>query len=197
MLEYRVLLSVIAYIAGSIPFGLIVGRYKGVDIRKRGSGNIGATNVARVIGKKWGLLVLFLDFLKGFLPVYIYKNFLASNALHDAFIGIIGLCAVAGHCFSVFLRGRGGKGVATALGVFVAVSIKASLASMAAFIAILKVTGIVSASSLGASFIAPIAFRILTPSPFIEPFIWLISLIIWIKHHANIKRIIEGREIRV
>src|SRR5688500_11562142 len=116
-----------SYLAGSIPFGLVVARARGVDIRAVGSKNIGATNVARALGKKLGALVLFLDALKGLLPTLV-----ARHALHldDNLVALVGLAAILGHVFPVWLRFRGGKGVATALGVFAALTPVAAAASV-------------------------------------------------------------------
>ncbi|RKZ24474.1 acyl-phosphate glycerol 3-phosphate acyltransferase [bacterium] len=106
---------VMGYLFGSIPFAIIVSRIKGIDIRKVGSKNPGAANVFREVGKPYGLLVWALDMLKGIIPMWIARDFLN---LHPFFVGLTGIAAVAGHCWSIFLRFKGGKGVATSGGVF-------------------------------------------------------------------------------
>ncbi|OCC15824.1 Acyl-phosphate:glycerol-3-phosphate O-acyltransferase PlsY [Dissulfuribacter thermophilus] len=187
---------VITYIVGSIPFGLLFSKIKGIDIRKHGSGNIGATNVARVIGKGWGLFTLLLDFLKGYLPIKLYLLYYAQGP-SDPLPGVLGLFAVCGHCFSIFLKGRGGKGVATAAGVFLAFSPKAFLAPVLIFIISVKLSGFVSVGSLLASASAPISMHLNGASPFIEPFLWLIVLVIWFQHRSNIKRLLSGKEMKI
>jgi len=193
-----IVFSVIAFLLGSIPFGLVFSKIKGMDVRKVGSGNIGATNVARVLGKGWGLLTLAFDLMKGFGPVKLYCLLYGAGNLslvQDPFPGLIGLFAVLGHCFSVFLKGRGGKGVATAAGVFIALSPKAFLLVLIVFAVVAKVSGYVSVGSMAASVAAPIAMHFVAPSPYTEPFLWAIALVIWFQHRSNIKRLLEGKEI--
>ena len=185
-----------AYCVGAVPFGLLIARLKGIDIRKEGSGNIGATNVARVIGKGYGALTLLLDFLKGFLPTFLYLV-IHGNPGESAMPGLIGLAAVAGHCFSIFLKGRGGKGVATATGVILAISPASFLGALIVFVLGARLSGFVSVGSLLASFSAPIFFHFFGQDPFIEPFFWLITLVIWVQHRSNIKRLLSGNEIKV
>ena len=117
-LMLTLLVLVAAFLVGSIPTGVIVARAKGVDLRKVGSGNIGATNVSRALGKKWATLVLVADAAKGAVPVVLAGRLETSSWLP----GLVGLCAVLGQIFSVFLRGRGGKGVATSLGAGIALA---------------------------------------------------------------------------
>src|ERR1700761_4293919 len=113
-------LIVTAYLAGSIPFGLIVGLARGVDVRKQGSGNIGASNVGRLLGKKYFFFVMFLDLLKGLIPVlaasWVVSNLQHSQTIYILWLGV-GFAAVIGHMFSVFLKFKGGKGVATSAGI--------------------------------------------------------------------------------
>ena len=187
---------VAAYMVGAIPFGLLIAKIKGIDIRREGSGNIGATNVARVIGKGYGALTLLLDFLKGFLPIFLY-TFIHGTRGGNAMPGLIGLAAVTGHCFSIFLKGRGGKGVATATGVILAISPTSFLGAFILFFLGAKLSGYVSVGSLLASFSAPLFFHFFEQDPFIEPFFWLITLIIWVQHRSNIKRLLSGKEIKV
>src|SRR5438270_689765 len=122
MIRPLILLIPLAYLVGSIPFGLLVGLAKGIDVRKSGSGNIGATNVARLLGGRFFALVFTLDLLKGLLPVlaacYLLKPWLQAPAFDDYVLWlVIGFAAIAGHMFSVFLKFKGGKGVATSTGV--------------------------------------------------------------------------------
>jgi glycerol-3-phosphate acyltransferase PlsY len=139
-------LIALAFAAGSVPFGVLIARRLGVDIREHGSGNIGATNVTRVLGPVIGLVVLVLDALKGALPVGV--------ALHAAAgpwtVAATGLAAVCGHCFSPFLRGRGGKGVATAAGVFLVLVPTLLGLGVLVFLVVLRVTRVPALGSLAA-----------------------------------------------
>ena len=192
----EILFVIVSYVLGSIPFGLLIARARGVDIRRHGSGNIGATNVARCVGKSYGALTLFLDLIKGFLPTYIYMKFI-SSVPHDPIPGLIGLSSVLGHCFSVFLLGKGGKGVATAAGVVLALSPRALLGAGAVFFLAVKISGFVSVGSLLSALSAPIWFHFLQPDPFLEPFLWLMVLVVWVKHWPNIKRLSRGKEMQI
>ena len=182
-------LPVAAYLVGSIPFGLVVGRLRGVDVRAHGSGNIGATNVARVVGKEWGLLTLVLDFLKGFLPTW-----LAWRLGGTHLVALTGGAAVLGHCFSIFLKFRGGKGVATAAGVFAAVSPAALGAALLVFGAGVGLTGFVSVGSLAAALTLPVALHLFHAQRPLLAMAWLLAGVIWWKHRANIGRLLRGQE---
>lgn len=189
----------LAYLVSCIPFGLLVARSEGVDLRRHGSGNIGATNVARVIGKRQGLITLGLDILKGFLPVFMLKVFWASPVFPDGggmdlFVAMSGVAAVAGHCFPVFMNFRGGKGVATAAGVFFAVCPASLLFGATAFFLAVKKWGYVSVASLLAAGIMPVCISLLCPSDYLELMSWTIALIIWVKHSDNLKRLYRGEE---
>jgi acyl phosphate:glycerol-3-phosphate acyltransferase len=141
-----ILLCLGAYVLGSIPTGLLVGRARGVDIRSIGSGNIGATNVARGLGKPWAALVLVADALKGFVPVYAARHL--ETGLPAAAVAAVGLCAVVGHMFTVFLRGHGGKGVATSLGVAFGLSLPLALLALAVYVLAYALTRLSSVGSL-------------------------------------------------
>ena len=160
---------VVAYLVGSLPFGLLIGRYvAGVDIRQAGSGNIGATNVARVLGKRLGLIVLILDCLKGALPTALLPGLLSNSAslrLHLAVVS--GTAAILGHMFPCWLKLRGGKGVATALGVALALGPISTAAAFVVFVVCMLLTRIVSLSSMLAAgtFCAAELWQ-LRPSPF-------------------------------
>lgn len=203
----RMLLPILAaYLVGSIPFGLIVARIaKGVDIRTVGSGNIGATNVARSIGKGWGLFVLALDAFKGLLPTLFFP-LLTTAGDHQSFIHLqvmCGLAAIVGHMFPCWLRFRGGKGVATALGVVAVLAPMSSLIAAAAFALSLAIWRIVSLGSILAavSFAASALWR-LWPTPFsteswsLAAFSLAIPLLIIVRHRSNIARLLKGEEPR-
>jgi len=135
---------ILAFLVGGIPFGVVLARRRGVDLRESGSGNIGATNAARALGLGAGLLVLVLDAVKGALAVTVAKHVIPDLAA----VEMVGFSAIAGHCFSPFLGFRGGKGVATTLGVFVAVSPPLALIGIAVFAAVASRTRIVALGSL-------------------------------------------------
>ena len=195
-----------AYLAGSLPFGLIVARVaKGIDIREHGSKNIGATNVTRVLGAKWGALCFVLDVLKGGLPVYLPRLLLTaedSNRVHWQVAA--GLLAILGHMFPIWLGFHGGKGVATALGVVVMLAKPLSTTiTFGAFVACFATTRIVSISSI----IAAVTFAIaqmyfLWPQPFREQswsiacFSLAVPTLIIVKHRSNIVRLLRGEEPR-
>ncbi len=145
-------LILLGYLAGSIPFGLLVTRWaRGVDVRDQGSGNIGATNVARVAGRTLGVGVLALDALKGALPVLLALQVLPESPRAHA---AVGLAAFLGHCYPVWLKLKGGKGVATALGVLIVLVPLAALAGAATYALILAVTRVSSIGSLTAGVVA-------------------------------------------
>lgn len=200
------LAGAIAYLAGSIPFGYLTALLvSGQDIRRVGSGNIGATNVARCLGARWGFLVLFLDALKGFLPTWFVPLLLvlpASGELMHLRV-LCGIATVLGHMFPVWLRFRGGKGVATALGVILTLGWQSSIIAAAVFAVVFAVTRIISLSSMVAAVIfAAAQFVQLRPDPFsadqwsLAAFSLLIPLLIIARHRSNIGRLLRGEEPR-
>jgi acyl phosphate:glycerol-3-phosphate acyltransferase len=183
-----------SYLIGAIPFGLLISKAAGVDVRREGSCNIGATNVSRVLGKKLGLLTLICDVAKGYLPMLLAGLYLPEGETCRQIVSLCGVMAVIGHMFPVYLLFKGGKGVATGLGVFLFFSPPAIAVSLAIFIAAVACTGFVSVGSLLASALAPL-------------WIWLfggdgttvlaaagIAALIWIKHWENIGRLFRGEE---
>jgi glycerol-3-phosphate acyltransferase PlsY len=185
-----------AYLLGSIPFGLLLARCKGIDLRRHGSGNIGATNVARVManGWLWGLITLTADLSKGLLPVFGCKLAMDGATDPDFWIACTGLSAVLGHCYSIFLGFRGGKGVATAAGVFIVVCPFAAGVAVVTFLIALKKWGYVSAGSLAATTLTPILMHFFCPAPEFEFMAWATACTIWIRHRDNIKRLMSGKE---
>lgn len=200
------LILVGAYLAGSLPFGLIVARAaKGIDIREHGSKNIGATNVTRVLGGKWGALCFVLDVLKGALPVLLPNLLLAAgnpNWIHWQVAA--GLLAILGHMFPIWLGFHGGKGVATALGVVVMLANPKSTAiTFGAFVICFAATRIVSSSSITAAVTFVVAqFYFLSPQPFraetwsLAAFSIAVPMLIIVKHRSNIGRLLRGEEPR-
>jgi glycerol-3-phosphate acyltransferase PlsY len=189
-----ILFPIASYLVGSIPFGLIVGRLAGMDVRTAGSGNIGATNVSRLLGKKLGVVTLILDCLKGFLPIYLASKLLPGGQGSETTLLLCGVMAVAGHMFPVYLRFRGGKGVATALGVFLFLSPTAILISLLVFVGAVSFSGYVSVGSLAASALFPVWLLVLGNSTSSVIAALIIALLIWIKHHENFSRLLRGTE---
>src|SRR3989339_1552595 len=137
----HILFPVIGYLVGAIPFGLVIGRMAGIDIRTEGSRNIGATNVGRVLGRKLGIFTLVCDCLKGLLPMALAAYFLQGAADRELTVAVTGLLAVGGHMFPVYLKFRGGKGVATSLGVLLYLSPPAIAIGLTVFVASVAVSG--------------------------------------------------------
>jgi glycerol-3-phosphate acyltransferase PlsY len=197
------LLSIpLAYLLGSIPFGYVLVRlFRHEDIRATGSGNIGATNVVRSGAKGLGILTLVLDALKGFVAVVIAQHIATPYGFPQAYD--IAVCAavaaVLGHCFPVWLGFRGGKGVATALGVFVAlVPITTVLYLLAIFVMIVLITRYISLGSIVAAALFPIFALPHAPArtPLVVAGYIIIPLIVILKHHQNIRRLLSGTENR-
>ena len=188
----------IAYLAGSIPSAYIAGRMSGVDLREHGSGNLGATNVVRVLGPRTGGVVFLADFLKGFLPVY-YLPIVADTLQPEIWALIYGAAAILGHVKPIFLLGRGGgKGVATASGVFTALAPIPMLISMAVWIVVFAISRYVSLASLFGAAVLPIAiflFRRDTHSAILIASIIIAAFVFW-THRANIGRLRRGEEHR-
>lgn len=187
----------ISYLVGSLPFGLWVGLlWKGVDIRTLGSQNIGATNVMRVLGPAAGLTVMFFDTLKGSVGILV-AYYLLSPGLAFEYRVLIGLCAVVGHTFSPFLRFKGGKGVATTLGVLLALSWQVGLATLVIWILGVALTRYVSVAAIIAAISLPITSWFFPPAP---DRYWMVGLtvtlavLVIIKHRENIKRLLRGTE---
>ena len=189
-----------AYLIGSIPFGLLVARLRGVDIRTVGSGNIGATNVFRCIGKKWGILVFVMDFLKGFISAGLLPLLLEKHEIAPAEIPLIlAALAVAGHNWPIWLRFKGGKGIATSAGALLGVAPVAVGMAAAVWLAAFFLLRYVSVASLLAALtvgIAPWTPLLPDASPWLRAVLGLLALAAIIRHRANIKRLCQGNENR-
>lgn len=180
----------ISYLLGAMPFGLLISRTCcGIDPREQGSGNIGATNVGRVCGTRYGAMTLALDILKGFLPVLLAASFSESYF----FLTLVATAAVCGHMFSVFLHGKGGKGVATWVGAFLAISPWAVIICGLAFLAALYFYNFVSLASLVMVALMPVILLFQGLFGAIPMALVLIGLIFW-KHSENIQRLMAGEE---
>lgn len=192
---------ILSYLIGGIPFGFIIGKLKGFDIRKEGSCNIGATNVTRVVGAKYGKICFFCDLLKGFLPVFIAQKYFASDFQYMAIL--CGLFAVAGHMFTPYLHFKGGKGVATAGGVILALAWMPFVIAFAVWLAVFLSSRYVSLGSIAASAALPLSaflLKILRIQPKISwpiiIFFTLIGAASILKHKANIIRLKNGTELK-
>lgn len=181
-----------AYLLGSIPTGLLLGKLYGIDVRKEGSGNIGATNLYRTVGRKVGVYTLIGDCLKGLLPVVAVKY----SMLPSDYAAWVGLAAFCGHVFSVFLKFKGGKGVATALGVFLALSPPAVGIALAVFVLLMVIWRYVSLGSVSAAAAMPIAVWALGGGRVLNLVTVLIAVIVIVRHTDNIKRLFAGTENR-
>lgn len=200
--------AAIAYLLGSIPFGfLLVLAFRKEDIRESGSGNIGATNVIRT-GSRWlGIFTLLLDVGKGYVAValtrYIVAHYFGNGSTADHAAAIAAVFAVIGHVHPIWLRFKGGKGVATALGVFLAIAPIAALCALGTFIVVVRLTRYVSLASIASSASFPVFVwlwgRVFSISPWS---LWLLVSAIWVpgiiilKHSANIRRLVSGTEYR-
>lgn len=195
---HPLLLVVLAYVAGSIPAAAIAGRLHGVDLRKQGSGNLGATNVVRVLGWKTGIAVFLFDAAKGALPVLFFPQWTASSLDPRILALTYGLAAIAGHVRPVFLKfGKGGKGVATASGVFIALAPVPMLIAFGVFVVVVLVSGYVSLGSLISALVLPaaLAFTVGVRSPMFVVSVVLATFVFW-THRANIGRLRRGEEHR-
>ena len=187
-----------AYLLGSIPFGIMIGRSFGhVDVSKVGSGNIGATNVAREVGLKWGVVTLAVDALKGFMPVALaYHSIGPAFDTTEGLVGIVGMAALLGHQFPVYNRFKGGKGIATGLGVFLALSPMACLISGTVFVVMVILWGYISLGSILAALGLPLWLLILGHSKQLVLLSLVIALLITFLHRGNIHRLLQGNERR-
>ena len=186
-----------AYLIGSIPFGYLIGRMRGVDVRTVGSKNIGATNVYRTVGKKWGFLAFFCDFLKGFVPSMLAVGSAIPHPASPNFPVLVGLACVIGHTLTIFMKFKGGKGVATAFGMMMALAPIPALLAFAVFVVTvwrshyISLGSMLAAVTLAASvwfFPVVLAMRVIA--------VLLAAFVIY-KHKSNIERLIKGCENRI
>ncbi len=186
----------VSYLLGSFPSGYLYAKnLKGIDLRYVGSGSTGATNVLRNIGKWPALIVFILDVLKGFIAVKIAYFLLSQNI----FQVLAGLFAIIGHIWPIWLRGKGGKAVATGLGMFIALSWQVGLSSFGTFLMIVSVTKVVSLSSITAALLLPV-YMLKYTGTFNHSFTlfsFIVSIIVIWKHRSNIKRILKGKEPKI
>ncbi len=192
----------LAYLIGSIPWGYLIGRFNGLDIRKHGSRNIGATNVVRVLGKDWGYGCFFLDFLKGAMPVWLVIKY--TDAAAEPWSPVIAAAAVViGHMFPIYLSFRGGKGVATSIGVLVALAPVPLIGSLILWYVVFQFTRYVSLASCVAAVMFPVFGVMLRiqgddgkpPTPTLLLLVVLAAMIVY-RHKDNIQRLRNGTENR-
>ena len=194
--------AIAAYLLGSIPTGYLVAKAKGVDIRSVGSGNIGATNVFRILGKKAGIFVLLVDALKGFLACWLLVNLIqhffgAESGAKEVFRIIAGVAAILGHNYTCFLKFKGGKGIATSAGVLVALVPWALLIVLGVWILVFAVSRYVSLASIAAAICLPFAVWLLHSSSLMLFIAVILALLAIYKHKANIQRLWNGTENRI
>ena len=185
--------TALAYFVSATPVGVILARIRGIDLRKVGSGNIGATNAARALGGKWGTLVFALDLLKAFVPVYLASGETALGGLPEAerWIAPVGLAAVLGHVFPIYLGFRGGKGVACAFGVYLALDWPVAVAALVMYAQGLFLLRISAVGSLTAVTAATLVMVIADkPWPY-QSLTLAIAIVIWIRHAENIRRLLR------
>ena len=202
-MNISIIVIVISYLLGSLPTGFLIGKHlKNIDLRTIGSGSTGATNVLRNVGKWPALFVFIIDVGKGFIAVTIAKE-LANQGLIDSNQGLIevlaGISAISGHIWPIWLKGKGGKAVATGLGMFLALSWKVGLASLGIFLIVLAKSKFVSLSSISAALLLPI-FMFFNLGNFIHPYFFIsliVSLLVIWKHRTNIHRLIKGEESKI
>jgi glycerol-3-phosphate acyltransferase PlsY len=197
-----ILTALAAYLLGSIPFGFLAAKAKGIDIRSVGSGNIGATNAMRVLGKPAGIGVLLLDALKGYaavawLAMVALKSCNATNADTETLRIIAGIGAVLGHNYTCWLRFKGGKGIATTAGVYLALAPWAVLIALGVFVLAVLLTKYVSVGSISAAVALPVTVWIMTPhNLFLGIVTTALGALAIYKHKSNLQRLMAGTENR-
>lgn len=188
------LLLVASYLLGSLPSSHLAGRWAGVDLRERGSGNLGGTNVFRVLGWKAALPVVVADVGKGLVPAWFFPTWdgRAESWLALAF----GLCAIAGHVWSVFVRFQGGKGVATSGGVLLALTPLSAVVGLLIWVGIVALTRVVSVASLTAATAIPIVAWVADAPGETVAFTVALAAFVWWTHRENVDRLLHGEELR-
>jgi glycerol-3-phosphate acyltransferase PlsY len=189
-----IFILIAVYLITAIPTGVVLAHLMGSeDVRQKGSGNIGATNVYRVAGKLAGILTLLGDTLKSFLPLLVIKTWLAPTPTQ---LGIAAIIAIVGHCYPIYLKFKGGKGVATALGIFLVISPKAVLVALVVFVLTVAITRYISLGSVLAALSAPLLVLMFNhPQPVFLSTLCIALLVIW-RHRSNISRLLDGTESR-
>ncbi len=190
-----ILLALGAYVLGSIPTGVLVARRRGIDLRHVGSGNVGATNVGRALGKGWAIFVLVGDAAKGAVPVLAAQCAFPSHRPWT--VAAVALAAILGHMFSAFLRGRGGKGVATSLGAAAAIAPLPALACLGLYLLVFVTLRLSSVGSLAGVVAFPVLLFLFGDRQSASlTFAVVMALLVIFRHRDNIRRLIKGTELR-
>lgn len=189
----------VAYLLGSVPSGYLIGRWVAdIDVRTLGSKNIGATNVSRSLGLRWGLLILIIDMAKGALPVVVALSIWPGGEAGSLLIvALVALAAFFGHLYPIFLRFRGGKGVATAFGILLVLIPKAAVASFAIFLAVTFIWRYISLGSLTAVLTLPAWAAAMGYKPLYLGLSSVFALSVVIRHHSNIHSLLQGKERKI
>ena len=191
------LLVLAAYLLGAIPNGLLIARLKGIDLQQVGSGNIGATNVFRCVGKGWGIFAFVLDAVKGFVPAFFFPQLMAGA---PDWLGLAcGVAAVAGHNWPVWLKFKGGKGVSTSAGMLLGIAPAAVGVGFLVFALTVALTRFVSLGSILAAIAVPAAYIAIngTGNKLLAGALIVMGLLVIFKHRANIRRLLQGAEPRI
>ena len=209
MIPYYILMGVIAYLIGSINFSILISKRSGFDIRDKGSGNAGTTNMLRTLGKGAAVITLILDILKGVITVWIsiffgfilYKIW-SINIDTSVLVQIAGICVILGHTYPIYFGFRGGKGVATALGILLVTNWHVGLICLVFALVLIAITKMVSVGALGAAILFPVLTLFTYETYFIEPGNYLlysicIAVLVCFNHRANIKRLMQGTENKI
>ncbi len=193
-----ILACVLAFFIGSIPFGFLIAKIQGIDVREHGSGNIGATNVARILGKRSGVITLVLDVIKGGMGAALgFWIIPPTNLPIDFFVPLTGITSVFGHCFSPFLKFKGGKGVAAGLGAFLVIAPIPTLISIAVFATAVKISRYIALASISASLSLTVSIVYLTKdTPTLTAVLaaLLAAILVISRHQGNIQRINDLEE---
>ena len=186
----------IGYFLGSINFAALVAKHKRIDLFSFGSGNPGATNIKRAMGSFWGNTVFILDFLKGYLAVFLSQYFLGVEGLNFGLLGVLGLSgAILGHSFSIFLRFRGGKGVATTMGGLLELMPWVLLAGLGIWVIVFFLTRVVALASIVFAISLPASFYLIYDLPDARWILCLVlAVLIVVRHYSNLRRLLEGKE---
>lgn len=188
------LFALIAYLVGAFPTSYLMGRLRGIDLRDHGSGNLGGTNAYRVMGAAAGVPVVFVDVLKGFVPACYFPMWDGTATRNLALV--YGIAAIAGHVWSVFVRFKGGKGVATGAGVLVALAPTAALVAFFVWVGLVALTRYVSVASIAAATLVPLAAWLTDESGTTVAFCAGVAAFVWWTHRANLGRLARGEENR-
>ncbi len=210
MVPYYIIIGIIAYLIGSVNFSILISkRVAGFDVREKGSGNAGTTNVLRTVGKGAAAITLILDILKGVVAIYtgiLYGNIVSKLANmpidNSVLVQIAGIFVILGHTFPIYFGFKGGKGVATALGILITTNYQIGLICLVFALVLIVLTKMVSVGSLAAAILFPVLTLFLAKDNFIVPgnyFIYsvIIAIMIIFNHRSNIKRLVEGKENKI